>query len=401
MAEHQPARGGLRETMAEFVNRRRREVETFGQEAEAAARHAYGRAIRAGDDLVLNTQGQVMRYGADLVGARKASTQVRAGSSALHARGPGAARPATRPPAVQPVASANGRQGGSWLDRSPAAKAVGGDAARLVGNAAGVVRGGVHTVEGLADGAVFLGRLANPWDRLISPPGQSAAEQLADAGRGVVDYAQKGFADPQRVVRDVQAKAHQMRIDLDPGATPMAPTFAGELRRNLDIGQNQGELAFDVGSFVVGGPLAKSVKGLGAVSKTANAGKYIAQGFSPKVAAYLAEPYKGMGHHYGPRRLGLPSNYSDSVFNVLKPEGITRGDMYELHFKVDPQFNHAPLPAKLGLKSWNGKALGLKKYGLPGRMWHGSPAPLKARVGGLGASLGGLVEDVADEDQAW
>ena len=78
MAGQQSGRGGLPETMAEFVNRRRREVEHFGQAAEAAARDAYGKAIRGGEDLVLNTQGQVMRFGASLVGAGKPATRTRA-----------------------------------------------------------------------------------------------------------------------------------------------------------------------------------------------------------------------------------------------------------------------------------------------------------------------------------
>lgn len=75
------------------------------------------------------------------------------------------------------------------------------------------------------------------------------------------------------------------------------------------------------------------MKGIGALSKASTAEKYLAQGFTPAKATYLAEPYpaSGMGHHFGPRRLGLPFGYSESVFNRLKPEGITRGDMMELH----------------------------------------------------------------------
>src|SRR3546814_5444958 len=72
-----PARGGLRETMAEFVKRRQREVENFGQEAEAAARDAYGRATRAGEDLILRTPSEVMRCGAGLV---KGNLKLGAGS---------------------------------------------------------------------------------------------------------------------------------------------------------------------------------------------------------------------------------------------------------------------------------------------------------------------------------
>lgn len=52
------------------------------------------------------------------------------------------------------------------------------DAARRAGNAAGVVRGGVHAVEGVLDGVNFVSRLVDPLDGLKSPPGQSAVAQL-------------------------------------------------------------------------------------------------------------------------------------------------------------------------------------------------------------------------------
>jgi hypothetical protein len=204
-------------------------------------------------------------------------------------------------------------------------------------------------------------------------------------------------------------KAQEWRRDLDPSATPAAPRFADELRRNFDIGQNQGELVFNVGSLMVGGPAAKAAGKLGSFSKATTAEKYLAQGFSPKVAAYLAEPYpaSAMGHHYIarsyklPKFLGggrLPRSYSDGPFNKLAPEGITRGDMYELHYKVDPAFGAARLPGKVGGKSWRGAAVGLQRHGLAGRLWHGSPAPLKARVGGLGAGAGTAMYVPEDEE---
>jgi hypothetical protein len=102
-----------------------------------------------------------------------------------------------------------------------------------------------------------------------------------------------------------------------------------------------------------------------------------------------------MGHHFIPRRMGLPKSYSDSVFNVLKPEGMSRGDFYELHYKVDPSYNGGTVKGE----RWNGAELGLKKYGLAGRLWHGSPPPLKARVGGLGGGTGGAMY-VPDEGEA-
>ena len=119
--------GGLRETMAEFVERRRREVENFGQQAEAAAREAYGKAIRTGEDLSLPTQGDVMRYGANLLGGGSGG---RADAGGAGVAGPPA-------PAARSATSPDGEAGGSWFDRSPMAKAAGGEAALQVGNAVG------------------------------------------------------------------------------------------------------------------------------------------------------------------------------------------------------------------------------------------------------------------------
>src|SRR3546814_17616498 len=106
--------------MAEFVKRRQREVENFGQEAEAAARDAYGRATRAGEDLILRTPSEVMRCGAGLVkgnlklgaGSRSPSTQV---------NGVSPARPET----------VDNERHGRRLDRNPGEMADAGDAERL------------------------------------------------------------------------------------------------------------------------------------------------------------------------------------------------------------------------------------------------------------------------------
>ena len=254
-------------------------------------------------------------------------------------------------------------------------------------------------MEGLGEGLNFLSRLADPDDALTSPRGEAAIDQVVDASKGVFDYVRNGFAHPESVARDIRDKTHQAHVSLDPTATPMATTFPGELRRNFDIGQNQGELAFNVGSFAVGGPFAKGVGAIADVRKGATAAKYLGQGFSPEVAAHLAEPYDGLGHHFGPQRWGLPPAYSESVFNVLKPGGISRGDFYELHYRVDPSFHGAPLPPRLGGGSWRGKALGLEKYGPGGQIWHGSPGPLKARVGGLAAGALGAAHSSANQER--
>lgn len=383
-------RCGMGESITEFLGRQKRRAARFGREAEAAAHEAYGKAIRAGQDLKLSSPGDVMRHGLQLLqeDEDRAANAISRAVSEAKARADGGVRRATR---------------------NPVARSIAIDVARGAGNAAGVVRGGVHAVQGLVDGATFVGRLVDPLDSWKSAPGESAIEQFGrgamNTSRSSADYVRRGIADPHGIVTDVTEAAKQRRRELDPSATPTAPTFEGELRRNFDIGQNQGELVFDLGSLVVGGPAAKLVKGLPRISNVGNVEKYVAQGFSPRAATHLAEPYpaSNMGSHFIPRRtrlpdfLGggpLPKSYSDGVFNVLKPEGISRGDFYELHYKVDPRYHGGAAKGE----RWSGRDLGVQRYGLPGRLWHGSPPPLKARVGGLGASAGAAIYSPEDED---
>ena len=406
MAGQGTGRGGLSGTMAEFVRARQRDLEHFSHEAEAVAREAYRRSIRDGEDLILKTSSDVMKYGAGLLGAQKRPVQakavatvptpVRKVASAAPVRAPAEARTGS-PPSPQ------------WWDSNPVLRGVGAIDALALGIGAGVLQGGRHSVEGLANGMVFLNRLADPVDWMRSPPGQSAQEQFVDVGRGAVDYVRKGIADPWRVVDDVKAKAHQMRIDLDPTATPAAATLAGELGRNFNIGMNQGELGFDVGSVLYGGPLAKTAKEFGLLSKSASFDKSIAQKFLPAAAEYLSEPYVGMKHHsVFPRRAKLPAILgggpmpkwvSESEFNLLGPPGMSRGEFYIRHYLVDPKFHGTGIPKRLNAGNWSGKKLGLKKYGDLRRIWYGTPTPLKARVGGLGAAAGSVMYADPSEEE--
>jgi hypothetical protein len=369
----------MRESISEFMERQGRRAERVGRDAEAAAHEAYGMATRAGTNLNLRSAGDVMRHGARLLEESESRAR-RAASSGVQQ-------------ATRHVARAVKKVGDTPGVRSAAVGAAG-----AAGVATGIVQGGVHAVEGLADGAVFAARAINPLPDLLRSPQHSAAAQVANATRDAAMYVSKAVADPRMVIGDVKAKAHQMRVDLDPSATPRAATFAGELRRNFDIGQNQGELAFDIGSLWVGGPAAKTAKGFGRISNVGNVDRYGAQGFSPEAARRLAMPYprKGMGAHFIPRSEKLPVEYSDSVFNVLKPAGISKGDFYELHFKTDPQYHGGPI-IRYG-ESWSGRRLGLERYGQVGRLWHGSPTPFKARVGGLGAGGGALMYSLGTEE---
>jgi len=72
--------------------------------------------------------------------------------------------------------------------------------------------------------------------------------------------------------------------------------------------------------------------------------------------------------------------------------------MYEKHFQVDLDFNSTRLPRRLG-KSWKGKALGVQKHGLAGRVVHGAPTALKRTVGGAAGGVGGMVSAAYREKQ--
>lgn len=109
MAGYWRTRGGVLETMDEFVRRRQREVANFGREAEAAAHRAYGDAIRSGRDLVLRTQSEVNRLGSELLSAPRPSRS----SVAVQKRNSSTANRPARPSgrASQPVPKAVVQQG--------------------------------------------------------------------------------------------------------------------------------------------------------------------------------------------------------------------------------------------------------------------------------------------------
>jgi hypothetical protein len=149
-----------------------------------------------------------------------------------------------------------------------------------------------------------------------------------------------------------------------------------------------------IGNAVAGVITAKSLtqsiapRGGSELAAERGASRFVSQGFSPTQAEYLAAPYKGMGHHFIPRRAGLPSVISDSPLNVLKPNGISRGEFYELHYKVDPYVFGTRFPNSVG-GAWQGRSLGLQKYGGLGQAWYGSPTALKVTVGGVTAAGAG------------
>jgi hypothetical protein len=280
-----------------------------------------------------------------------------------------------------------------------------GSLANDVGLAAGAVRGALHVAEGVGQGAQIAQHVLDPFYTPLHPT--SAVAPLYQAAVGALRGGEKMALDPAGTFR-------QANLALNPAASPIAPTVAGEIQRQFDIGMNQGELGFNVVSGIAA-PEAMAARVLPVEEQAA---RWMAKGLSEPQARYMTEPYVGMGSHFYPRgaklpeRIGtvplpkflagrpmpLPKAISDSRFNVLKPSGISRGDMYEMHFQVDPRFNVARLPPRLG-KSWRGKALGIEKHGPIGRIVHGAPTALKQTVGGGAGGAGGVLSAAYREDQ--
>jgi hypothetical protein len=358
-ARPSPRKYGFSDDIEAWMQQRKAEVGQFVRDAEAAGRRAWNEATRAGQDALGRTQSELAALGAPQ----------------LRRKQNGATVP------VQPAKPA----GGSWLDRSSAAKVAGGSVAQMAGNGVGLGRGVLHSAEGVGQGVNFATRLPNPFDALVNGPANSAWGQLVNAANGTAGYVEKGIAHPASVASDLQKLGHQLYVNTVPSATPTAGTFGGEMARNFRLGANQGELGWDMGSLLFGGAASKALRGLGARAEASGPAKFVAQGFSPAQADYLAAPYEGMGHHFVQRwaakAIGLPSGLTDSVFNVLKPTRISRGDFYGLHYGVDPHFESANLPKAVGGGTWIGEDLGLQKYGPWASLWHGSPAPLNTVVG--------------------
>lgn len=290
----------------------------------------------------------------------------------------------------------------NWMDRSPGMRKAVGNAALMVGRVPGIARGALHTVEGAAQGLGFAARLINPYDH-VDDPSNSAWMQVLRAGKGAFDYTEKGISNPKVVADDIGAGLHRFQIEIDPNASPAADTLWGEATRNFNIGENQGEAAFDVGSFLFGGAAAKELAAMGGISKEALMAKYAARGYSKPISEYFSEPYTGEGHHFLPKRVDLPKWLGggpiprwikDSPFFLLRPPNMSRGDFYKLHHGVDPHYHGGKVQKKFGGGGWSGKKLGWTKYDQLGRLWHGSPAPLKAAVGGS-ASIGAATHQIS------
>ena len=302
-----------------------------------------------------------------------------------------------------------------WLDHSPEAKSIAGDLVRRGAIIPGFARGGWHTFEDLVGGAVAGVKLLNAPD---SGTWQAAKDGLARVADASAAAGREALENPSAAIARAEAGLQNWGEDLAvktlPWKTPVEDTFRGEIDRQVNIGLNQGELLFDTASLFAGGAAIKGLSGAGKAAKGMKTVEhYVARGVPYSTAQYFVQPYKGMGHHYLPRRIRLPESLgggpippaiSDSPFFLLKPKGIQMGDFYELHYRVDPHFNGGRVPRRFGnVAGWSGKTLGWEKEDALGRIWYGAPDPLKYTAGGaLGTGvigLGAWVDEHDDEEK--
>jgi len=401
-------------TAEEWLSDRNADLAHGAAELEAQGHRLYGEGLRKGRQVVARTTSELREFAKGAI--EQASSQPRGRPRAPQAR---SSRPDLRSTTSSPprdrsqqilenarrITAEVGQKTQAALHdaaESEPARKIAGDAARLAGNAAGVVTGGVRMAHDVYDGAILFGRLLDVTEPYRKPPGEAAWDQVVGGAGAIVNAAKEAAANPAAAAGRAALKTGQLMRDTDPRFTPAAPTLAGEIHRNFHIGRRQGEVGMEVAPYAIGGGELKATAELGALSKASRVEKYLKQGFALREAAHLAQPYKGMGHHsILPRRTTLPEwlggrpipkEISDSSFNVLAPPGITRGDMYELHYNVDPHFKGARLPGRQG---WSGKKLGLQRYEFPQQIWYGTPNSTRRAVAGVG--IAGTVP-FGDED---
>lgn len=284
------------------------------------------------------------------------------------------------------------------------ALAKAGVAGERLGYPAGIARGVYEDARDLGRGAVLVEQAVDP----SSPQHDAALEKFRRVRKGVADYVGRRVADPRLLADDSRHIGAQMRVDHDPSATPAAPTLSGEFGRRFGIGMNDGQLGWDTSSVLL--PLFGEVKGALKFGRFATAGpaKYVAMGASPALAQYLAQPYRGAGHHsIAPRRARLPGGapvpraVMDSPLNVLKPRNVENGAMYKLHHSVDRFYHGGPVRQEFGGGGWSARRLGWKKSGPVGQLWYGTPGATKAALFAPSAVLQpfGIIDEYGDPNR--
>jgi hypothetical protein len=362
-------------------------------DAEAAGREAWEQATQNGQDLAAAQPSDVVALGADV----------------LNQGDPGAAAPGLPssaptglddPTQVGPFLSVNTTSSGFGFAAAQPSSPLGPALAQVAGFVAGLFRGALHTGADALRTAYFTAKAANPLDGILSGPGESARDQIADTVGRLGSYADDRISHPDHFGQDVRNVGHQVATDLLPEATPNASTPEGEQLRRFRIGENQGELGFN-GALALAAPASELGEFALQGQKAANVARFTAQGFSPETTEFLASSYDGMGHHSLPRRAGWPADVADSSFFLLKPPWMNRGRFYERHYAVDPKFYGAKIRASAGGGSWSGNALGLKKYGSLGQVWFGTTTPLKTSAAAVFEGNNALTDQVIGQDGPW
>ncbi|THD82035.1 MAG: hypothetical protein E7812_04315 [Phenylobacterium sp.] len=260
----------------------------------------------------------------------------------------------------------------------------------------GAFRGGANTLKGLAP-------LAHP----IVGQVLGILQHSADIASGHIPGAD--FPTLPAAWQKTKDLIHHANVELNPLASPLASTREGAYRQGEHFGENHGEVWFDAAMLPVGGEVAEAAEGRALARTALDATGYEAKGTPPEIAKYFAQPYKGMGSHLiardsrFPGFLGggpLPSWFIDSRYNVWKPEGATRGQVFQGHVENDLRYNGGPLPGRRGKGSgWSGPKLGWEKNPPLDRFINRMPAVTKGTLGG--AMLAGLNfgYDALDQDQ--
>lgn len=299
------------------------------------------------------------------------------------------------------------------LNHNATARVAAGGIGYLIGLPVGVGRAGWHALQGLDDGLHFAESLASPEGRT------KAWNDTRAATHSALQYGRSVVANPSRLSNDAASAGKDAIHSLVPFTTPMASTALGELSHEFGIGMNAGETATNVAGVIAAPEVFEGLNAARtfAATREANVAKFMAQGFDEPTARYLAKPYEGQGDHAVVQKsrksifgfktpllkdVPIPRSVMDSPLNVSRPRGLSQGDFYEYHYRVDPQFYGGKLPAQLNEgKGWSGNRLGLERDGGLARAWGRIPPIYKDYDVGvtLGDALGQLPQSGPETPQ--
>jgi hypothetical protein len=98
----------------------------------------------------------------------------------------------------------------------------------------------------------------------------------------------------------------------------------------------------------------------------------------------------------------VPRLLVENPFNVVRPPSwAERGQWYRRHAGIDDHYGGGPAPAAFGGGGWSARKLGWTRYGPAERILYGTPGATKAVVYGVPTSLDALGRAVPDDDGAW